>query len=82
MKTQTLTPPTVLEADQARGAQARLLYSYAEARELLGGVPVSTFSMWIAQGLIVPVRVGPRRCFVKCEDLMRLADGGATQKAR
>ena len=80
MKTPSNPLPTVLEADQARGAQARLLYSYTEAREQLGGVPQSTWSMWIAQGLVVPVRIGPRRCFVKREDLVRLAQGDPTQK--
>ncbi|WP_285576040.1 hypothetical protein [Geothrix limicola] len=81
LKSQTqangLSFPTVptLKAEQARGTQARLLYSYQEAREQLGGVPVSTFALWIAKGLIEPVRIGPRRCFIRHEDLIRLASG-------
>jgi len=63
---------STLQADQAR-----LLYSYQEARELLGGVPVSTFALWIAKGLVHPVKIGPRRCFIKREDLLRLANGEA-----
>ncbi len=53
----------------------RLLFSYHESRQLLGGVPKSTFALWIADGLFDPVRIGPRRCFVKREDLLRLAGG-------
>ena len=68
-------PTPKVQADKARGTQARLLYSYTEARALLGGVPLSTFSMWIADGLIVPVRIGPRRAFIKHEDIVRLAQG-------
>lgn len=56
-------------------ASTRLLYSYSEARELLGGVPVSTFAGWIAAGLLKPVRIGPRRCFIRHEDLVALSDG-------
>lgn len=66
---------STIQADQARGTQARLLYSYQEARQLLGGVPLSTFALWIAKGLVEPVRIGPRRCFIKHEDLIRLASG-------
>ena len=62
-------------------APPRLLYSYAEARHLLGGVPVSTFALWIADGLVVPVRIGPRRCFIRHEDLLRLASGQPLHKA-
>lgn len=53
----------------------RLIYNYAETRQLLGGVPVSTFAQWISEGLVRPVRIGPRRCFVRHEDLVRLAGG-------
>ena len=60
--------PSTLATDQAR-----LLYSYPEARKLLGDVPVSTFAGWIAAGLINPVRIGPRRCFVSHQDLVQLA---------
>lgn len=56
----------------------KLLYSYSEARVILGGVPKSTFALWIKQGLIQPVRIGPRRCFVRRADLERLA---CTEKA-
>ena len=73
--TQTNTP-----RGQALSVTTRLLYNYSEARELLGGVPVSTFALWIAQGLIVPVRIGPRRCFIKHDDLMKLAQGAALPK--
>ena len=61
-------------------AESRLLHSYQEARELLGGVPRSTFALWIAQGLLSPVRIGPRRCFVRHADLLRLAQGGACER--
>jgi len=74
MKSQATAPP-VVQADQACGTQAPLLYNYAEARKMLGGVPVSTFAMWIAQGLVEPVRIGPRRCFIRHEDVVRLAQG-------
>lgn len=55
----------------------RMLYSYAEARAWLGGVPQSTFAKWIHDGLLVPVKIGPRRCFIRHEDLVRLARGEA-----
>jgi hypothetical protein len=74
MKPQALITPMV-QADQDRGTQARLLHSYSEARQILGDVPVSTWSMWIAQGLVVPVRIGPRRCFIRHEDVVKLAQG-------
>jgi predicted site-specific integrase-resolvase len=67
-------------AAQPTAETPRLLYSYKEAREKLGGVPESTFSLWIAQGLIEPVRIGPRRCFVKHEDVVRLAQGNPAPK--
>lgn len=67
--------PSKLDADKNRGTEARLLYSYQEARKLIGNVPQSTFAMWIANGLVEPVRIGPRRCFIKHEDLIRLASG-------
>ena len=59
---------------------APLLHSYKEARALLGGIPESTFALWIAQGLVEPVRIGPRRCFVKHEDVVRLAQGASSPK--
>jgi len=74
MKVQGPTTGLICQ-DQARGSQARLLYSYQEARELLGGLPVSTFALWIAKGFVEPVRIGPRRCFIKHADLIRLANG-------
>lgn len=64
-----------LQADQAAGNHARLLYSYAEARALLGGVAVSTFAMWVASGIVHPVKIGPRRCFITHDELMRLVGG-------
>ena len=64
-------------ANQASGAKGRLLYSYSEARELLGGVPISTFALWVATGLVHPVRIGPRRCFITRDELARLAKGEA-----
>lgn len=67
--------------DQESGTEARLLYGYKEARQLLGGVPQSTFAMWIAIGLVQPVRIGPRRSFIKHDDLMRLSSGAALPKA-
>jgi hypothetical protein len=70
------------QADQMRGRAAAqtaavtpLLHNYREARALLGGVPTSTFAYWIAQGLLTPVRIGPRRCFIRHEDIVRLTQG-------
>ena len=81
MNTET---PSTLAADQERGAHARMLYSYPEARQLLGGIPESTFAVWIANGWITPVRIGPRRCFIRYEDLQRLRMEGTPEvpKAR
>lgn len=62
-------------------APTRLLYNYADAREQLGGVPPSTFALWISKGLIVPVKIGPRRSFIRHEDLVRLASGEALEQA-
>lgn len=76
--TQTQTP---IPQGAALSATPRLLYSYTEARELLGGVPVSTFALWIATGLVVPVKIGPRRCFIRHADLARLASGEPSQVA-
>jgi hypothetical protein len=58
-----------------------LLYSYKEARAMMGGVSESTWTLWVAQGLITPVCIGPRKRFVKYEDLVRLAQGATFQKA-
>ena len=63
------------------GDPARLLYSYPEARKMLGGVPQSTFALWIAKGILKPVKIGPRRCFIRYEDLVRLASGDELEKA-
>jgi len=60
---------------QTNTNKERLLYSYAEARKKLGNVPVSTFALWIANGLLHPVRIGPRRSFIKHDELMALAGG-------
>lgn len=60
--------------------QEPLLHPYPEARAMLGGVPPSTFAMWIAEGLLTPVRIGPRRCFIKHEDILRLAQGASLPK--
>lgn len=57
--------------------ETRLLHSYAEARAVLGDVPVSTFALWIRQGLVHPIKIGPRRCFISHEELLRLASGKA-----
>lgn len=65
---------------EALSTTPRLLYSYVEARELLGGVPIATFALWIAKGILKPVKIGPRRCFIKHEDILRLASGGETEK--
>jgi hypothetical protein len=64
----------------AAAAVPPLLHSYAEARAMLGGVPASTFDLWIAQGLVEPVRIGRRRRFIKHEDVVRLALGNPTPK--
>ncbi len=56
---------------------APLLYSYREARALLGNVPAATFALWIANGLLTPCRIGPRRCFIRRDDLLRLSQYGA-----
>ena len=56
-----------------------LLHNYAEARALLGGVPISTFSLWIAQGLLIPVRIGPRRSFIRHSDILALAGVEVTE---
>lgn len=55
----------------------KLLYSYQESRELLGGVPQSTFALWISTGILTPVKIGPRRAFIRYDDLVRLASGEA-----
>ena len=60
---------------------AKLLYSYTEAREALGGVPKSTFALWIREGILTPVRIGPRRCFIRHDDLVRVAAGVELPKA-
>lgn len=72
---------TSISQGEALSIAHRLLYSYAEARELLGGVPLSTFALWIAKGIIEPVKIGPRRCFVRYEDILRLAGGYTLPKA-
>jgi len=54
----------------------KLLYSYEESREMLGGVPESTFALWIAKGFLKPVSIGPRRAFIRYEDLVRIANEG------
>jgi len=81
--TQTNEPsapdPSTLDTDKGPGTEPRLLYSYAEARRLIGNVPQSTFALWIADGLVTPVRIGPRRCFIKREDLMRLQAEGTPE---
>lgn len=59
--------------DRGNDAQTRLLYSYIEARHLLGNVPQSTFALWIAKGLFHPVRIGPRRSFIRRDELLQVA---------
>ena len=72
------------QTTDAPSAMPRMLYSYPEARKELGGVPESTFAVWIANGWITPVRIGPRRCFIRYEDLQRLRMEGTPEvpKAR
>ena len=70
----------MIQVDQDRGNQSQLLYSYQEARRLLGDVPESTFALWIRNGLFTPIKIGPRRSFVAYEDLVRLAQGAALPK--
>lgn len=79
LKTQSLTSPQDQVVDLP--TPYRLLYSYKETRELLGGVPQSTFAMWIAKGIVVPVTIGPRRCLIKREDILALAQGITMPKA-
>ena len=69
------TQGAALHLNARQADQARLLYSYAEARALLGGVAVSTFAMWVASGIVHPVKIGPRRCFITHDELMRLVGG-------
>lgn len=57
------------------------LFSYHEARELLGDVPQSTFAWWIAKGLVQTVKIGPRRSFVPRAEIVRLASGIELPKA-
>ena len=78
-ETTTTAPSGSAEYDRP-AAVCRLLYPYSEARALLGGVPKSTWNLWIAEGLVEPVRIGPRRCFIRHEDIQRLAQGGTMQK--
>lgn len=59
----------------------KLLFSYVEARELLGGVPQSTFALWLRKGILTPVKIGPRRCFIRRDDIVRLASGPDLEKA-
>ena len=75
---QNVTP--MIQTDQGRGSQSQLLYSYREARRLLGGIPESTFAQWAAKGLFTPVKIGPRRAFVAHDDLVRLSRGAALPK--
>lgn len=53
------------------------LLSYTACRKAVGDVPRSTFDSWIAAGILVPVAIGPRRKFIRREDLERLIQGGA-----
>lgn len=59
----------------------KLLYSYPEARMMLGDVPQSTFALWIAKGILTPVKIGPRRCFIRHADLVRLVSGADLDQA-
>jgi|GEM_PF-6418895 len=51
----------------------KLLHSFDEARDIMGGVPRSTFRLWIAQGLIHPVKIG-RKPYFRHEDLLALIE--------
>jgi hypothetical protein len=51
----------------------KLLHSFDEAREIMGGVPASTFRLWITQGLICPVKIG-RKPFFRHVDLVTLIE--------
>jgi len=48
------------------------LVNYTDARKELGNVPVSTFLSWIRAGLLTPVKIGPRRSFIRRSDIDRL----------
>ena len=63
------------------GIPAKPLFGYAEARELLGEVPTSTFALWVARGLVLTVKIGPRRSFVPRAEIVRLASGIELPKA-
>jgi hypothetical protein len=72
-----MTPIPKPPAEGKAAPPARALYSFAQARELLGGVSDPTFRRWIAQRLLIPVRIGPRRSFIRHEDIVRLSESGA-----
>jgi len=55
---------------------SQFLYSYEDARRMLGNVPVSTFAKWVGDGLVATVRIGPRRQFVPAEEVQRLRREG------
>ncbi len=63
------------------GIPAKPLFSYAEARAMLGDVPVSTFAWWVSHGLVKTVKIGPRRSFIPRAEIVRLASGVELPKA-
>ena len=71
-----MTQPTEATAAPPR----RELYSYRETRAMLGGVPESTFKVWLTQGLLIPVSIGDRRKFIRHGDIMRLIESGKARR--
>lgn len=51
----------------------KLLHSFDEARAIMGDVPASTFRLWIAQGLIQPLKIG-RKPYFRHADLVALVE--------
>lgn len=58
----------------------KLLHDFDEARSILGDVPASTFRLWIAQGLIQPLKIG-RKPYFRHADLVALVES-RTKKAK
>lgn len=54
----------------------QLLFSYADARRILGGISESTFERWVRQGLLKPIQLGGRRKFLRRQDLLAFAQLG------
>ena len=64
------------ETSNYQAVPQRLLYSVAEAKQLLGGISQTTFYELLKNGDLAVVRIG-RRTYVAADELARLAREGA-----